>query len=160
MDNLILKSLLSEKERKELVEEFNNFDKKKSDRFAKENVPNSRLSVLYHNKFKNLVQEVVGEDIKCLYTYMRKYTKGAELIKHTDKNEIYYTLSIQVDKSDNIPNPLILHYDDENVELNLENGDGALILKGFEIPHSRPILESEYMYQLFLFYYPLKKSLI
>jgi hypothetical protein len=154
MDSVIFKNLLNSDEIESLINEYNAFEKIGTGYFGLENVLNLPSTKKYHIKFKKMIEDILGEDLDLVRTFTRKYNKGDVLEKHIDKKELHHTLSIQLRKSDNIPNPLIMHYKDNDVEIHLENGDGGLIYEGNKIPHSRPPLESEYMYNLFLHYAP------
>ena len=154
MDNVIFKNLLNSDEIELLINEYNTSEKIGTDYTGLENLLNSPFAKKYHIKFQKMIENIVGEGLELVCTFMRKYSKGDVLEKHIDRKELYHTLSIQLKKSDNIPNPFIVHYKDKDVEIHLEDGDGGFIYEGNKIPHSRPPLESEYMYNLFLHYAP------
>ena len=154
MNSIIFKNLLNIDETESLINDYDKSYKVDKGYFGLENLLNLPSTKKYHIKFKKIVEDVVGEKVDLVCTYMRKYNKGDVLEKHIDRTELHHTLSIQLRKSDDIPNPLIIHHEDKDIEIHLEDGDGGLIYESNKIPHSRPALESEYMYNLFLHYIP------
>jgi hypothetical protein len=154
MEHRIFKNLLNKDEIEELINEFNQVPDSEvvADGVGAKNVYNLEGSIKYHIKFQKILEHYTGNTLERVNSFMRKYSKGEELKKHKDRKDLDYTLSIQLKKSDNIPNPLTVHEKDKDIELYLENGDGGLLVKGNEKFHSRPPLESDYMYNLFLHY--------
>jgi hypothetical protein len=151
---MIIKSILSLEERNTIKKDFD-FSSENTKKFGLEegvkNIYNLESTLPYLESLKYIFEEKIGIELVSVNTYMRKYSKGTRLTPHTDKAKLDVTISIQIDKSDTIINPLILHTNPKTI-LNLENGDAGIILYGNRILHERPVLKSNWMYNLFLHY--------
>lgn len=105
-------------------------------------------SLLINLKVK--FEAALGKLLVPTYSMYRIYRPGASLAPHTDRQscEISVTLTLAVDSINSWP----IYMQDVPVEL--EAGD-AVIYKGIELPHSRPVLtgkDSGYCIQVFLHY--------
>lgn len=152
---MIIKNILSLEERNAIKKDFDsgieNTTKSQFKEYGIKNIYNLESTIPYLESLKYVFEEKIGIELLSVNTYMRKYSKGTRLTPHTDKAKLDVTISIQIDKSDAIVNPLILHTDPKTI-LNLENGDAGIILYGNRILHERPVLKSDWMYNLFLHY--------
>jgi len=166
--NMVIKNILNSKELKIIKKEFDsksgNMEESGFNDYGIKNIYNLESTLYYLDSLKNIFEEKIGKELIPVNTYMRKYVKGNQLKPHMDREALDVTVSIQVDKSDDIINPLIIHTHPKTI-LNLENGDAGIILYGNRIKHERPPLKSEWMYNLFLHYSfknksDLKKKLI
>jgi len=109
---------------------------------------------VYLEKLKPYIQKCIGDaGIENLNTYVREYKNGSSLIKHTDRNDIGVTLSINL--FSNIDGIWTL-YEERDGKVNgydEETGDGIVILDPYKITHWRDELvcnDDEYVLQLFL----------
>jgi hypothetical protein len=98
---------------------------------------------VFHREFAGLVSAVAGEPVKPSYVYTAVYHDGAELPKHTDRPQCWYTMSVSVDclpdPYHEVPWPLELDAPSGQVSAYQALGDG-LVFTGMEIPHARPPL--------------------
>jgi hypothetical protein len=152
---MVIKSILSLEERTAIKKDFDsgseNTTKSEYIEYGIKNIYNLESTLPYLESLKYIFEEKIGIELIPVNTYMRKYTKGTRLTPHMDRKELDVTVSIQIDKSDTIVNPLIVHTNPKTI-LNLENGDAGIILYGNRILHERPVLKSDWMYNLFLHY--------
>jgi len=152
---MVIKNILNPKELKIIKKDFEskpgNMELAGINDYGIKNMWNLESTVDYLKSLKSIFEEKIGRELIPVNTYMRKYIKGNTLKPHTDREKLDVTVSIQVDKSDDIINPLIVHTEPKTI-LNLENGDAGIILYGNRIKHERPTLKSEWMYNLFLHY--------
>jgi len=152
---MIIKNILNSEELKIIKKDFDsnsgNMEEAGFNDYGIKNIYNLESTLDYLDSLKNIFEEKIGKELIPVNTYMRKYVKGNQLKPHKDREALDVTVSIQVDKSDNIINPLIVHTTPKTI-LNLENGDAGIILYGNRIKHERPALKSEWMYNLFLHY--------
>lgn len=147
---MIIKNLISLQDRIIIKSEFDSLDSNVGKDWGEKNYFNLPSTLPFLYSLKPIVEEKIDRKLINANTYIRKYAKGDDLPKHKDRKLLDVTLSIQIDKSDDIINPLIVHSTPE-VILELENGDGG-ILFGKTLYHSRPPLKSDWMYNLFLHY--------
>lgn len=152
---MIIKNILNFEQRNNIKKDFDfnisNTENYKFKEYGIKNIYNLESTILYLESLKYIFEEKIGKELISVNTYMRKYTKGTRLTPHMDRKELDVTVSIQIDKSDGIINPLIVHTMPKTI-LNLENGDTGIIIYGNIILHERPILKSDWMYNLFLHY--------
>lgn len=157
---MIIKNLISLHDRIIIKSEFDLLGGNIDNDYGEKNYFNLPSTLPFLNSLKPIVEEAVNKKLISVNTYIRKYVKGDVLPKHIDRKPLDVTVSIQIDKSDDIINPLIVHSNPQ-VVLQLENGDGG-ILFGRNFYHERPELKSDWMYNLFLHYseIPDKKTLM
>jgi hypothetical protein len=120
---------------------------------------NEAIACMVHHLTLPLIRRFVPEPIKMSYAYSAVYIERAELIKHTDREQCEYTLSLSVDvtpesEQDN-PWPLyLITQDGLPVTVLLKPGDGVLF-NGRKLPHYRgPLEEGRTSSSLFLHYVP------
>jgi hypothetical protein len=149
----IIRNILSKEECDSIIHEFENLELSKvlKDNISDKNFYNLKGSIVYLKKFNSMLESLYNIKLVPQNTYIRKYTKGDLLPKHVDKSNFYLTLSIQLKKSDDIINPLIVHAEKDH-HIILNDGDCGIIENANKIEHSRPPIESEWMYCLFLHY--------
>jgi len=97
-------------------------------------------------KYK-IFEEKIGKKLYPTYSYFRMYTKYQSLIKHKDRAHCEYTISINIDSSENKPWPIYIG--DKSVSL--EKGDGVVYM-GEKTQHWREPLKQDYSSQVFLHY--------
>lgn len=152
---MIIKNILNFEQRNNIKKDFDfNISNTKNYKFKEygiKNIYNLESTILYLESLKYIFEEKIGKELISVNTYMRKYTKGTRLTPHIDRKELDVTVSIQIDKSDLTINPIIVHTIPKTI-LNLENGDAGIILYRNIILHERPILKSDWMYNMFLHY--------
>lgn len=103
-----------------------------------------------HFQLSTLVNHVMGEQVKPSYSYLTHYYGGAELLKHKDRKQCRWNVSMPLDVFPNTDGknhwPIYVQNDvnDENsaVEVNLGIGD-MVIYRGNKLYHWRNPLEAE-----------------
>ena len=95
---------------------------------------------------KNKIEKIVGEELLPTYSFLRVYTKGAELTKHTDRPscEICVTLNLKDSGED-----WALYF--AGTPVVTKPGD-AIIYKGIEVEHWREKFMGDFQAQVFLHY--------
>lgn len=140
---------------KELAKEFIRFSKENC-LHGDDQAPNSNASYNYY-KFLELlcektpeVSKFLGEPVLPTYSYARVYHKDSVLERHRDRHacEISVTLNLSGDSKWPI---YIQKPNGEEVELNLESGEGMMYL-GCEADHWRHKFNGEEYVQVFLHY--------
>ena len=94
-----------------------------------------------------IFQEASGKRLLPGYSYFRMYTKYQELYKHTDRPNCEYTISINIDSSEDKPWPIYIGEE----PVILQKGDGVMYM-GEKISHFRKPLDQDYSSQVFLHY--------
>lgn len=147
---MIIKNLISLEDRIHIQSEFDSLEGNITNDWGEKTYYNLPSTLRFLKSLQPIVEQKINKKLIGVNTYTRKYKKGNSLPRHKDRKQLDVTLSIQINKSDNIINPLIVHSNPE-VIIELENGDGG-ILFGKNFYHSRPKLKSDWMYNLFLHY--------
>lgn len=109
-------------------------------------------------RLKAQIEEKTGIALIPHQGWIRRYSKGNVLKKHID-GRADFALSILLEKSTNIPEPLFIYYEDSPVEVELAVGDGYFF-EGSRVFHERKELKSEYMYGIYLGYKRANTSII
>lgn len=107
-----------------------------------------------HYFFKNYIESIIKEKIYPSYYYDRFYFSGQELVKHVDRGACEISLSFHISSNLNYKWPLHFQYDDKQLSVECDPGDGVLY-KGCEVPHWRdPMVgdENSYFHQIFFHY--------
>lgn len=94
------------------------------------------------------MEELCGVKLMPTYSYFRKYLKGTDLEKHTDRESCEYSVTIKLACSEP-ETPWEIYVDDK--PYNLKIGEG-LIYKGIEQEHYRKPCPMEYSSHVFLHY--------
>lgn len=122
-------------------------------RYAAHDEPVARY---FHHQLTGFVSRVAGVRVKPSYTYFISYQDGAELLKHTDRAQCEYSITLLLDHSPEpireSPWPISLHPHTGLATIYQAVGD-ALIYRGHQIPHSRTRLMSGATSTSLLFHY-------
>ncbi len=94
----------------------------------------------FHHQLSSVVSDITGEPAQPSYAYVCAYLGGAELPKHTDREQCEFTISLCIDFIPEPPGvtgwPLYLETKNGPVAIQQALGDGLLFL-GRELPHYR-----------------------
>jgi len=115
-------------------------DGQSAHRYVAYNEPVARF---FHRQLTPIVCEVVGEPIKPSYVYLASYLGGAQLPKHTDREQCEFSVTFCLDFSPEpraaTPWPIQLETADGIVKVYQGLGDG-LAYRGTRLPHFRQAL--------------------
>lgn len=110
-------------------------------RYAAHNEPVARF---FHYQLAKVVSAIAGELVKPSYVYFSSYRGGAELIRHTDREQCEFSLGLCLDFSPEPERetswPLCLDTPEGTVAVYQELGDG-LLYRGTRLPHYRDVLD-------------------
>jgi hypothetical protein len=117
---------------------------------------NESVARFFHHQIANAVSAVVGEAIKPSYVYLASYLSGAELRKHTDRQQCEFSVSLCLDFSPE-PQlatswPLRLDTSEGTVTVYQGLGDG-LVYRGTRVPHYRHTLAAGHTATSIFFHY-------
>jgi len=115
-------------------------DEQSSRRYVAHNEP---IAKFFHRQIANVVSAIVGEPVKPSYVYLASYLEGAELKKHTDREQCEFSVTLCLDFSPE-PElatswPICLDTPAGTVKVYQALGDG-LVYRGTKIPHYRSTL--------------------
>jgi hypothetical protein len=121
-------------------------------------VHNESVARFFHYQIANAVAAIAGEAIKPSYVYMASYRSGAELKKHTDREQCEFSVTLCLDFS---PEPELatswpIRLDTGKGDLAVYQalGDG-LVYRGTKVPHYRGVLpEGQTSTSIFFHYVP------
>jgi len=106
-------------------------------RYAYHNEPVTRF---FHHQLTDTICQIGGERVKPSYAYTVSYRGGAELEKHTDREQCEFSLSLLIDyppeRELESPWPLCIESGTHTVEVTQKVGD-AFLFCGRELPHFR-----------------------
>jgi|TARA_R110002096_G_scaffold351740_2_gene544757 hypothetical protein len=104
---------------------------------------------LLHSLLTSKVEEVTGNvKLYPTYYYARTYLKDSDMFAHKDRPPCQNSLTMNLGQSHNYP--FFIEYEDGKYEeINLKPGD-AVIYKGCEWNHYRPVFEGDWYTQVFL----------
>ena len=112
-------------------------DKQSSRRYVAYNEPVARF---FHQNIAATLSSVAGEPLKPSYVYMASYLSGAELKKHTDREQCEFSITLCLDFSPEptleTPWPIQLDTPTGTVTVHQALGDG-LAYRGTRLPHYR-----------------------
>jgi len=115
-------------------------DRQSVRRYAVHNEPVARF---FHHHLASRMSAVAGEFLKPSYVYFASYLSGAELKKHTDREQCEFSLTFCLDFSPEpalaTPWPISLDTSDGTVTVYQALGDG-LAYRGTRLPHYRAAL--------------------
>ena len=96
--------------------------------------------------------KIVEKKLICQYTYARIYKHGSVLLRHDDRPECQYSVTLSLGGEYEKPWPIwIKDYDGKSHEVSLDEGD-MLIYAGHDLEHWREKFEGNTQYQLFMHY--------
>jgi len=110
----------------------------------------------FHYHLAPFVAAIVGEPVKPSYAYVVSYQEGAELHKHTDREQCEFSITLCLDFTPEPHHatawPIHLYTSAGRVTLFQAIGD-ALLYRGRELPHSRDLLPRGFTSTSMLFHY-------
>jgi hypothetical protein len=117
---------------------------------------NESVARFFHHQIANAVSAIVGEAIKPSYVYLGSYLSGAELKKHTDRQQCEFSVTLCLDFSPE-PDlatswPLRLDTQKGSVKVYQALGD-ALVYRGTKMPHYRHVLAEGHTSTSIFFHY-------
>ncbi len=115
-------------------------DAQSSLRYAIHNEPVARF---FHQQLTPFFSRIAGEPLKPSYVYLASYQSGAELKKHTDREQCEFSITLCLDFSPEpnlaTPWPICLDTSNGSVKVYQALGDG-LAYRGTRLPHYRSVL--------------------
>jgi hypothetical protein len=115
-------------------------DRQSARRYVSYNDPVARF---FHQDIAATVSAVAGEPLKPSYVYLASYLSGAELKKHTDREQCEFSVTFCLDYSPEpelaTPWPIQLDTPTGTVTVYQSLGDG-LAYRGTRLPHYRGLL--------------------
>ncbi len=128
-------------------------DEQSALRYVAHNEPVARY---FHHQIARAVAEIVGEPVKPSYVYLASYMSGAELKKHTDREQCEFSVTLCLDFSPEpalaTPWPIRLDTSAGTVTTYQALGDG-LVYRGTKVPHYRDALARGYTSTSLFFHY-------
>jgi hypothetical protein len=97
----------------------------------------------FHSQIAPTLSKVVGEVLKPSYVYMASYLSGAELKKHTDREQCEFSITLCLDFSPEpkLATPWPIHLETPQGVVTVYQGLGdGLAYRGTRLPHYRGIL--------------------
>jgi hypothetical protein len=117
---------------------------------------NEPVARFFQHYLTKVVSAVAGEPVKPSYVYMASYLSGAELKKHTDREQCEFSISLCLDFSPDpecaTPWPLCLETPEGVVKVHQSLGDG-LFYRGTRVPHYRDRLNEGFTSTSVFFHY-------
>jgi hypothetical protein len=117
---------------------------------------NESVARFFHYQIANAVGAIVGEPVKPSYVYLASYLSGAELKKHTDREQCEFSVTLCLDFS---PEPELatswpIHLDTNGGTVTVYQalGDG-LAYRGPKMPHYRKALGKGHTSTSIFFHY-------
>lgn len=131
-------------------------------RLGDEHVPrryvahNESVARFFHHQIGNVVSAIVGERVKPSYVYLASYLSGAELKKHTDREQCEFSVTLCLDFSPE-PQlatswPICVDTREGRAAVYQALGD-ALLYRGTRVPHYRSILAEGFTSTSIFFHY-------
>ena len=115
-------------------------DPQSARRYAVHNEPLARF---FHHQIASVMSALAGEELKPSYVYLASYLSGAELKKHTDREQCDFSMTFCLDYSPEpeaaTPWPIQLQTKNGMVAVYQALGDG-LAYRGTRLPHYRGVL--------------------
>jgi hypothetical protein len=119
---------------------------------------NEKVARFFHHQISNAVGAIAGEAIKPSYVYLASYLSGAELKKHTDREQCEFSVTLCLDFSPE-PElatswPIRVDTPEGTATVYQALGDG-LVYRGTKVPHYRDALAAGHTStSIFLHYVP------
>jgi hypothetical protein len=105
---------------------------------------NEPVACFFHHYLTRTFSAVAGEPVKPSYVYLASYLSGAQLKKHTDREQCEFSITLCLDFSPEpaleTPWPIRLDTPKGTVAVYQALGDG-LAYRGTRLPHYRDVLE-------------------
>jgi hypothetical protein len=117
---------------------------------------NDPVARIFHRDIATTLSTVAGESLKPSYVYLASYLSGAELKKHTDREQCEFSVTLCLDFSPGpelaTPWPIRLDTAGGTVTVYQALGDG-LAYRGTQLPHYRdPLGEGQTSTSIFCHY--------
>jgi hypothetical protein len=110
----------------------------------------------FHHQITHALSDIVGEPIRPSYVYLASYLSGAELKKHTDREQCEFSVTLCLDYSPEpelaTPWPIRLDTSEGTVAAYQALGDG-LVYRGTKVPHYRDVLAAGHTSTSIFFHY-------
>jgi len=117
---------------------------------------NEPVSRFFHQQIAATLSAVAGESMKPSYVYLASYLSGAELKKHTDRQQCEFSVTLCLDFSPEpaleTPWPIRLDAPTGTVAVYQALGDG-LAYRGTRLPHYRDVLAPGHTSTSIFFHY-------
>lgn len=117
---------------------------------------NDSVARFFHHQIANVVTAVAGESVKPSYVYFASYLSGAELKKHTDRQQCEFSVTLCLDFSPEPQSatswPICLETKEGSVAVYQALGDG-LVYRGTRLPHYRSRLAEGHTSTSLFFHY-------
>jgi hypothetical protein len=117
---------------------------------------NEPVARFFHHQLASVISDLSGEPVRPSFVFICSYRGGAELHRHTDREQCEFTISLCIDF---IPEPrgvtrwpLYLETKKGRVVIQQALGDG-LLFRGRELPHYRKPLPNGYTSTSLLFHF-------
>ncbi len=119
---------------------------------------NEPVARFFHHEIARALSAVAGEPLKPSYVYLASYLEGAELKKHTDREQCEFSVTLCLDFSPEpaLETPWPIHLDTSSGTVTVYQalGDG-LAYRGTRLPHYRSRLgEGQTSTSIFFHYVP------
>jgi hypothetical protein len=128
-------------------------DTQSSRRYIAHNEPVARY---FHRQLTHAISTIAGRPLKPSYVYAGCYQEGAELKKHTDREQCEYSFTFCLDYSPEPENetPWPIHLDTKEGTVTVFQSIGdALIYRGCRLPHYRHPLQKGHTSTSIFFHY-------
>ena len=113
------------------------------------NFDSNDILLVLHTLLTSKVEEITGNTkLYPTYYYARTYLKGADMYAHKDRGACQNSLTMNLGQSHTFPF-CIEKENGEYEEIDLQPGD-AVIYRGCEWNHYRPVFEGDWYTQIFL----------
>jgi hypothetical protein len=128
-------------------------DRQSERRYVAHNEPVARF---FHHQLASTLSQLAGKPVKPSYVYLASYLSGAELKKHTDREQCDFSITLSLDFSPEpqlaTPWPIRLQTASGTVTVYQGLGDG-LAYRGTRLPHFRaPLLQGQTSTSIFFHY--------
>jgi hypothetical protein len=122
-------------------------------RYVAHNDPVARF---FHQQLTSTASLLAGQELKPSYVYFAAYKGGAELPRHTDREQCEHSITLLIDylpePEGESPWPIKLHPPEGLVSVSQSIGD-ALMYRGRFIPHARDTLPARHFSMSLFFHY-------
>jgi hypothetical protein len=117
---------------------------------------NEEVARFFHHQLTSAISDITGEPVQPSYVFIASYRGGAELHRHTDREQCEFTVSMCLDF---VPEPsgitgwpLYLETGVGHVAMHQALGDG-LLFRGRQLPHYRLPLAPDHSSTSILFHF-------